>query len=1039
MTAFLTGRQRTLTFSGTTGGTWYNHKVLPAFPASGYTIASDVVIFCETFLGKFKLSFAPTTGGINCVIQCWIGSTSTTTNTFHAVTPPSITSVDCSGTWSMTADVEEVVEFNYSAYDPSIVGTQKVDPPQPLSVKFYERYKVGGNITITVSTSAGSGTITSSITTATNIIVGTAWDAYLVTSQAWCDSANGGPGNASIVTKYGGVTFGAPGATGSDTYHSWDATSGAAVTATSGMNQSFGMQVNSITAPPRGSTIQGVIRAMKDPYPASLNVKAYQYFGSPGATVAVSGGSFTNSYQQTSYFAGYLKDYQPVLSPLQYNNNPNYNDAIMANYNDESPVWAMIDPASLSSAGEDTDITRLLARGYKWNALNWSHASSVNVDNAPALGAYGAFSGTTLTNVSGGIKATVGTSPGGFLCITTLIPSARINANIKNTNWDQVDFGGYAWMRLNFTAASSCSGTIQVATTSVTKTWNVTIPTSGYIDIDLLHPDSNTATADSTDSQWPWTKSAAKYSVVDGPLGGCTNVGLVGFYPLPTAQAYTLTGISLVRKDHVKCTFLPTFKGWMQAFPDTSVGSTTTRTYYRRARLFDVDGKASREDTDSVWLQVTSSAGVTHTYSDVPISSVAYALNTAGVPPPSGYSATDLMPNPGTCTGSVQALFNCWLNSDRPSSWLYGSGYLFDGSNWVDGIEATPGTVPAQMLYDSVEDWYPGIGDVWQLIAGAYGGDLHLYMAAVLRGNSWGVLHTLTQRANGVTVTQTETSTSAAAGSGVSNTTGEYYDGARTGTGLSYGRGLTVYTTTPGTPYASITGSLYSRRKHGRRFALVSGGTPTPHHPPQEGIAVDCDLLSLHAGVMAVYSNSAGNLICNYARNGIGSWDRSTVIDSATDCAEPHIACRDWSNRIWLDYRRGGNSPTDPIIIYQAVSEDRGYTWRRIGTFTGVSGQVKHCWSRYCERTQERMQFWNDCSEVVSGTPTGRGYIWCRIFAPDETMIGDYQIGSSYSDDCSFGGDWLPNNPQCFQVVYTIGGVMTRFQSSDFGRTWLQI
>ena len=119
------------------------------------------------------------------------------------------------------------------------------------------------------------------------------------------------------------------------------------------------------------------------------------------------------------------------------------------------------------------------------------------------------------------------------------------------------------------------------------------------------------------------------------------------------------------------------------------------------------------------------------------------------------------------------------------------------------------------------------------------------------------------------------------------------------------------------------------------------------------------------------------------------------------------------------------------------------------GPYGGVSlflypgvGSIKHVCERYCDPTSERIILYNDNSEVVAGQNTGRGFMFAKVYNNMEVEVvgSPFQVSTTVkSDDCSFGFDYLPDSPQCIQLVIAVAGIPTRFQSSDYGRTWLEL
>ncbi len=818
MPTYLTGRTRTLSFHGNIAGELHFEEPSivynPVYPMWSASVPTFQV---QTLLGTWSLRPVIVSGvSANTDLELTPFDHSSSGG---GVTPHPIPSIapfkvtwDTAGTWSITAPVEEVVEIDSGSYAGGDIGTQRIDPPLPCSVRFYERLVIGGDVVITVDAgSVASGSLSTPITSANQIdllVGGSASEAYQIAATATAYSNAGYVAKASVTTLVNGESVGAPGTAGSNTYKSWDATAGALATASSDATYlEITADTDVAAIPPRAVNMSGVIRAMDAPYPDDLKVVAYQYASSPGLVVDVPSGSFSSDYTQQCYSAD--------------------NDAgSLADYCDLSSVSIIIQSASLSTQGEDTDCTRLLSRGFIWNAMTMTQTDTMNVDDAPQDTNWTAGSNTTLAD--SGSDALTATISGGLGSLSSTLPIA--DAALTDTNWVGVSFCGYRFLRVMLTGDDDDEP--QPASIVIgSKEWDITVGTTGYVDLDLCCPTNRPSPTDSDDSQWEWN-GPAPYSVTDGTAWGISNVSTFTIKNLANGHEYLLSGIQLVRHDHTGMTFLPTYKGWLQAFPSVTIGEVVSTTYYRRARQADTDGRQSREDTDAVWVHSVGEETTTDTYSEVAISTVVAALHTGGVPPRDGWDATDLMPNPntatpGTCTGGgSDPLRNCYLNSDRSSCYLFGSGAMYDGYRWKYGFDigcSSTATIPAQMLYDSISDWYPGIGDVWGWQGGNYGGALQIQSAAILRGAAYGIINNSDgDGVQDVFVDIKDTATGLIdAGSGYSSSIGEYKTGAPCGMGLvSY----TVTAESGSMPYPYLTGTFFTR--HRSRFCFPGEHVP---------------------------------------------------------------------------------------------------------------------------------------------------------------------------------------------------------------------
>ena len=411
MATYLTGRTRTLEFHGAIGGALHFQSpgILydPAYPHMDYSVPTYYIETVFEILVSYYTGFPP-----YFVAVLMMNALGASYGSTFPYTIPSEGDFkldwDCTGTWSITAPVEEVIEIDYGSYPSGNVGTQLIDPPAPCSIKIYEQLVLGGYVTISVEAGnliSGGG---STLITTSNIIPliygGSVWSAYQIVADVTAESNAGYPATASLTTLLNNLPLGAPGISGGSANKTWDATAGAAATCITTDLILNDIAATSLTAlPPREIIMNGVINAMGRPYPEDIKVVAYQYLSSPGLVVDASGGSYSSSYTQRVYAAS------------------NYAGPLVS-YNDASPVSANVQAASLTTNGEDDTLTRLLGRGFKWNAMTMTQAASMNVDDAPQTTNWTAGSNTTLAD-SGSDEITA-TVSGGLGSLSSTLPIA---------------------------------------------------------------------------------------------------------------------------------------------------------------------------------------------------------------------------------------------------------------------------------------------------------------------------------------------------------------------------------------------------------------------------------------------------------------------------------------------------------------------------------------------------------------------------------------------------------------------------------------
>lgn len=101
-----------------------------------------------------------------------------------------------------------------------------------------------------------------------------------------------------------------------------------------------------------------------------------------------------------------------------------------------------------------------------------------------------------------------------------------------------------------------------------------------------------------------------------------------------------------------------------------------------------------------------------------------------------GWSITPRNFNTGGCSGQVQNLNPCYLNLDRPASFIHGGGNTYNGQTDTNWVNTTEPTFVAQVLVDEIE-YYPDCGDVfWQT---TNSGNLRVYASVIRRGQANGI------------------------------------------------------------------------------------------------------------------------------------------------------------------------------------------------------------------------------------------------------------------------------------------------------------
>ncbi|MCW3099717.1 MAG: hypothetical protein JWL77_5335 [Chthonomonadaceae bacterium] len=516
--------------------------------------------------------------------------------------------------------------------------------------------------------------------------------------------------------------------------------------------------------------LQGVVYAMDVPYPDSGLIVRVATKKDPTGMVQlyqdlpVVGGAFGIAITQDSWSYGVTLSGASVAS---------------GSLNEPSGVLCTLLPSGLIACGEDPDLDfrHLWMRGWHWNAATIGQAATLN-----------ALSGSWSATGAGG---------------TITVPASAFNSSIKGASWVGASLAGYAFADVYLTAdAAGQAARVHFGS----KYWDVTVGTSGSVRIDLCSPTSSHTDIDPTNTQYPLT-GGGPYTAQDGWSFGVRNTPSVVIDGLASGHTYTLTGITLVRTDHSRVTFLDSFKAWeLAATPVPVTPDVTSYTYYRQAHTGDTDGQQSLEQTDAVRLIIAG----TETSDNVSLidikTFVANVNGQSGAYPTDGWSASDLQVNDGSAN-----VRSGLLNSDQPSSLLFGSGLYYDGSGWISGIQKDASgtlTVPANFLYNTIQV-YPGAGDPFGFGGGA-GSPTPLRPAIILRSQAWGIASKRRKRGSGIVVTATDAGVSA--GSGTTDSSGEYK------TGLPFIRGLrsaniTVQQGNPPYPFVAETFATRQRRR----------------------------------------------------------------------------------------------------------------------------------------------------------------------------------------------------------------------------------
>lgn len=822
-------------------------------------------------------------------------------------------SVDLAGTWSVTLDVQECVSFGGGgdAFGfPNWGGVPSKDPPLYSTLRLYEQPLIAGSFKATLNIFGQS--------LATHIVITSANRSALIPTYVLTITPTLRIKNYTstlAITGAIGTTSGGSGVSGTGTLSAASATtdfsSGVSLTCATGH---VGTGINppqpfyrhsavSSIVPPKIYNLSGVIRALGSPYPSSVDMLIDAESGMSN-TPFVGGSTFSYSRTQENY------TFSSSLNNGAYAG-PNTSVTVVPSTSKSTflPVRVWLRPGasgdgyanSLLALGEDTTDWPVTFRTFHWSAATLSHTGVQAVDPSPSPANW------TPTNATLGSGMTITVGSSGTGSITSPL-TAQAPAGLKGSSFSGVSFSGYRTLRLYLTAGTAAQ---PARITLGSKTWDVTVSTSGSIDIDLCAPHNSTATVDAQDTKWPYA-STAPVVVTDGDLWGVTNVSALTISNLAAGQVYTLSGIELRRIDHSRAYWLPVKgddgTGWILRESPVTSGGTVTTTKVRRFLDVDVDGRRAREIEGYSWVHVDSSGSPTDTFGATPLSTLvgnsSYPLD--------GFTGTDLRPNPGSAGIDVNGdtLLVGWLNSDQPLECAFGAGAYCDASGWMYGWnqDLSSGlTVPGQVLAHTI-DWYPDCGDAFNFVGGGYGSTIELRAAKILRSDAWGIVldsnhavasgHTITLKAGTVN-----------RGTGVSvATTGEYE------TSSPWALGGSTATASDGTHSSTAVYPSRMRRRVAFTVATAFGNPYNAHH--------DAWGMYLRTWIQG------GNVLFSLAFAGypVGGFDIMNVqVTSSGNDSDPRVEYdRTGAQRLLCTFARKSGSTYD---IYQTYSTDEGRTW----------------------------------------------------------------------------------------------------------------
>lgn len=835
MAVFRTGRERTITLSGSTAGDAYNNNIyisvvpLEVFakaPSAQVSALGVSIVFETNVFGPAGKGPLRTYVGERVTITLPLNMGSAQGEDLREYVAPLPYTGSMAGTWQIQATVEECVEITE---DTVTTGEQL---PAPTKYRFFERLKPQTTLSVSANCGGASAAIAAQVPSGgMEVMVSSV--AAQVTARAQNDGG-------SLYESTASVTFSLPTAPTNPSYLRTLAQSGgryyeaqvtdsavaalARLTSGHSANQATSEVSGTLYAAKVGNCAFRVASVDAD-YPTTLYVKLREKKHT-WTNVQVTNGVASRSIEQKRWTCSSSFDGNTHM------------DAV----DEWESVRAYLDANSLSAIGEDSESTRLYGHGWRFVALAIDHATRTVIDTCESLlnteREWVAVQQCVLSAAAGVITVTpTGASP--IVRRTMLSPTPE--------RWNC-----YAFLRMRLRSSlTDAPVTLVVGGKRFTRNTGVAANTWTDLYFDLCAPTNSTQSVDQQTSVYPEGRADGEYWGVTA----CSELRIElanGTYDIDEISLDVYPWESRTPPynvpNHSICV-IPSRGWWIEREPGHVV---------RRLITGQSDGKQALEIEDAA---VVNGAPVQRTIEWV-YHEIVRVDN--GIARWRGWSCTLLAPSTSGCTGSYNPIWNCYLNKNAPATWLCGAGLTYDGAAWTPWGNriALPATLPAQSLYDEV-DWYPGIGDVWAWGNASYGGALVIAFGAVLRSRAFGIILDQQKRrftAGGVELLRLANQDSGG-NAGLDAWKG-YYE-----TGAPYALGMEDYKLV-GT--GAATGVVPSTREYYTRLPLR---TVAVIAPVRDWHSLECDsprsyLLLASPGRMEIYHQATADLLAEDE-----SWD----------------------------------------------------------------------------------------------------------------------------------------------------------------------
>jgi len=774
---YLTGRERTLTWSGSTAGDAYSTllwDVEPPIdgqslgplgqPAEGQAKQpyAQVIVFGVSITWESMVStgsswnYADVGERVTVTLpNNWGSSQQQNIRRFYR---PSPYSGNINGTWQVQATLQECVEVTETQ------PTSGDDAPGYTFLRFFERLKPGS----TLSASATCNSVTASASAV--VPTGTTYEvtAALVQPLAGVTVVN------SFNTAYAGdctLNYSSSEATVGNPNFSQTLTQGGS-TRTISVSDSQAYAYASVTSvpPPNAVTAQANAQLWGTKN-GTVNLKVFGVDAGYPESLTASVREKKNTWTDVnlSSGAGSLSISQrkwSILSVL-YGSTADYS------IDEYETVKAQLKTTSLQAIGEDQYATRLFGHGWLYQAISLSHSTRLVLDTCDVL------SNTQREWVA--VQQCNLSASGGIITITATGSNPIVRRTRLTPPYER--WNSYAFLRLRVRASvADAPFTVVVGSKRYNARTGVGANTWTDVYIDLCAPSNATASYDQQSTVYPDDRA-------DGDYWGITKASEMR---LELAQAtWSIDEVSLDVQPWSSRTApynVPNHS--VHVMPSRGWWIDTGRGYeVRRFITGQSDGKQALELED-----VRRTANTVTTRTTQQLAEQVGVNDSNGVAYWPGWTAVLVANIPDPPASYPADLWTHYLNAYRPATWIAGGGCTFDGSNWASnaGRNQLPSTstlgLDAQALYDEIE-WYAGAGDAWQWGTGAYGSALVMAFGAVLRALAFGLVLDSNRARFGRGGVQLQRSSDGQNGGSASLSGWEgYYE-----TGTPYAKGMTEY------------------------------------------------------------------------------------------------------------------------------------------------------------------------------------------------------------------------------------------------------